>query len=514
MEPDPSERQIEVLHEIGHSLGLALNLDQALELIFGALSSSMSLKHASIILKAPETGQWRGPTRELLPSGQSGAGRRTAEFLAGLTLETDQPLVMPLKGEVPLFISQSRARALRKEQISLIGVPIILRGSLVGFLLVDRLFANEVPLQEDLRFLGIVAGLLTQFVGRQGEEAREKPWRPEDAALRLGVPVNSRKFFLVGQSPAILEMQHLLKKVAPGRAPVLLIGESGSGKALMARMIHELSPRARYPFLKISCASLPEDLLAAELFGYEKDAVPGAVKARPGRLEEADGGSVLLEEVGELSLNLQAKLVGFLQEMEIQRLGSSRTRKVDVRLLADNFQELAAAVKAGSFREDLYYFLSHGSVKVPPLRERREDIPLLLNHSLDKVSAENHRRFYLTREALEILQNYDWPGNVRELENLVEHLGSVVEGVEIGVQDLPPYMVPTGKGGATPEQTFLCRLREMEKREILSALERHHWIQSHAATELGLTLRQISHRVKQFGLDKLIKKHRSHYRRV
>jgi Nif-specific regulatory protein len=277
-------------------------------------------------------------------------------------------------------------------------------------------------------------------------------------------------------------------------------------------VLHELSPRSRYPFHRLNCASLPENLLAAELFGYEKDALPGVGKARPGRLEEADGGTIFLEEISGLSPGLQAKLVRFLHDQEFKRLGSSRPRKVDVRLIADTCEDLAEAVKSGAFREDLYYLLSQTPVKVPPLRERRQDIPLLLDHFLDKVSKEYGRRFYLTQKALEILQDYAWPGNVREMENLLERLGIMVEGAEIGVKDLPAYLAPVKKLGQATDQAFLHRLKEIEKREILAALERNRWIQSQAAMDLGLTLRQIGYRVKQFGLDKLIKEHRGQAR--
>ncbi|MCX5892971.1 MAG: sigma-54 dependent transcriptional regulator, partial [Deltaproteobacteria bacterium] len=380
---------------------------------------------------------------------------------------------------------------------------------------VDRLFGEDVSLEEDFRLLGIIAALLGQFVGleRPSRLTVEGP-RPENPPRNPELSEDSRKFCLVGQSPALLEVQQLLKKVASGRAPVLLTGESGTGKGLMARVLHGLSPRARYPFLKINCASLPENPLAAELFGYEKDALPGVVKARPGRLEEADGGTIVLEEIGALSLALQTRLVRFLHQMEFQRLGSSRTRKVDVHLIAHTTEDLAEAVKAGGFREDLYYLLSQSPVRVPPLRERRQDIELLLDHFLDKVSKEYGRRFYLSQKALEILQDYAWPGNVREMENLVERLCIVVESAEIGVKDLPSYLAPAAKLGQAADQAFLSRLKEMEKREILAALERNRWIQSQAAMDLGLTLRQIGYRVKQFGLEKLIKEHRGQVRSV
>ena len=512
MDAELKELQIQVISEISQILGQALNLDQALESILGVLSQSPSLKQASVVLKDPETGQFRcRASRDLLPKDRPRADCHGAEGLTGLILRTAQPFIIPVMSQEPIFLNHNQPRQLHKERISLIGVPIVFHGSPLGFLSVDRLFGEEVAMEEDLRFLSIVAGLVAQLVAPENPGRRPEDLRAETPSLHLELTDNARTSLIVGQSPAILEVQQLLKKVAPGRAPVLLIGESGTGKSLMARVIHELSPRARYPFLKINCASMPENLLAAELFGFEKDSIPGAVKARPGRLEEADRGTLFLEEIGELPLNLQARLVRFLQEMEFQRLGSSRMRKVDVRLLADTFQDLRAAVQSGSFREDLYYLLSHGAVRVPPLRERPQDIPLLLDHFLDKVSKEYGRRFYLTRRALEVLEDYAWPGNVREMENLLERLCLVVEGAEISVKDLPPYLSPATKAGQ-PEQAFLTRLKEMEKREILAALERNRWIQSQAAMELGLTLRQIGYRVKQFGLEKLIKEHRGQAR--
>lgn len=515
MDPDNKELQFQILFEISQILCQATKLDQALEFALGVLSRFLPLKYATLTLKDPETGRFRELVPLDLPEGASQTGCHLGEGLAGLILGTAQPFVVSGLSQEPIFLKQLRARQLNKEQVSCLGVPIIFQGYPLGILCLDHLLGQEVSLEEDLRLLSAVAALLAPFAsleipGRQPLGSLP----PENPSLRREPSDSPRTLCIVGQSPAIQEVQQLIKKVAPGRGPVLLTGEAGVGKTLVARVIHEMSPRSRYPFLKINCASLPENLLAAELFGYEKDAIPGAVKARPGRLEEADGGIVFLEEVGDLSLNLQARIVRFLQELEFQRLGSSRNRKVDVRLIADTTRDLAGAGQAGSFREDLLYLLSHSQLRVPPLRERRQDIPLLLDHFLDKVSKDYGRRFYLTQKALEVLQDYSWPGNVREMENLLERLCIAVEGAEIGVQDLPPYLVPTAKGSQAEDQAFLSRLKEMEKREILAALERNRWIQSQAAMDLGLTLRQIGYRVKQFGLEKLIKEQRGQGRTV
>ncbi len=510
MADETKELQIQVLAEISQIHNRALNLDQALEFIVGVLSRAFPLKYAGVAHKDPETGQLRYCTTQNPRAAERlRSGWRPGEELLGLILEAGEPFVVPLMGQEPRFLNHLRTGKYHKEQISLMGLPVIRQGAPVGVLSVDRIFPNEVPLEEDLRFLSILTALLAPFFQPERQQARlAEEWRTTGPAQGPEPLDSFSNFFIAGQSPASQEVLELIKKLAPGRGPLLLTGESGTGKSLLARMIHELSPRARYPFRKINCSLLPENLLAAELFGYEKDAVSLPVKARPGRLEEADGGSLFLEEIGGLSLNLQARRVRFLQEKEFQRLGSSRARKVDVRLIAATASDLAAAVQAGSFREDLYYLLSQAAVPIPALRERQPDIPLLLNHFLDKVSKEYDRRFYLTEKALEVLEDYSWPGNVREMENLVERLAIVVGGAEIGVNDLPPYLSPVRKTGALEDQAFLTRLKEMEKREILAALERNRWIQSQAAMDLGLTLRQIGYRVKQFGLEKLIKEQR------
>ncbi len=510
METNLNELELRVLFEISQTMGQALNLHQALVGVLDTLAGFLAARRAVIILKDADTGHLlTAASRGLnLDEKQKGEDSPDADF-AGLVLRTAHPYAVTNGGQEPLFLDQSNNQHLDKRQVSFIGTPILLGDSPLGVLGVDRLFGEEVPLAEDFRFLATVASLVAQIVNLNLQvRAREESWQRENLSLKAELSEKSKNLFIVGQSPAILELQQVIKKVAATRASVLLVGESGTGKTLIGRVIHGLSPRAKYPFLKINCSSLPEHLLESELFGFEKDAFPGATKARPGRLEEADGGGVFLDEVEALAPALQAKLLRFLQDREFERLGGTRTRKVDVRLIAATTADLADAVAAGSFREDLYYLLSALPIRVPPLRERRDDIPLLLNHFLDKVSEEYGRRFYCTRKALEVLTEYSWPGNVREMENLVERVCLMVEGSEIDLKDLPSYLSPVSRKAETEDQSFLTRLKEMEKREIVAALERNHWIQSQAAVDLGLTLRQIGYRVKQFGLERLIKEQR------
>ena len=510
MEANLYELERKVLYEISMIIGQALNLDQAMQAVLGILTDTLATERGAVTLTDPETGHLRicashGLNRQENPRGIG----RLDEDVTGLIFRSPQPFVVPKVNQEPRFWNTAESRNLDKGQIAFIGAPIILEGAPVGVLSVDRLYGEDIPLAEDIRFLDRVATFVGQFVSLNLQvQAREEHLRRENLALRAELSEQSHDLVIVGKSPAVTEARQLIKKVAPLKTAVLLIGPSGTGKTLLARVIHALSPRAQYPFLKINCASLPENLLEIELFGLEKGAAPGGTRAKPGRLEEADGGSVFLDEVEALSLPLQAKLLRFLQEREFERLGSARTRKVDVRIIAATTSDLAAQVKAGSFREDLSYLLSVCPIRVPPLRDRREDIAPLLDRFLNKVSEEYGRRFYFTKKAQAVLQAYGWSGNVREMENLVERLCIRVEGAEIDLKDLPAYLSPAGAKAEPEDQAFLSRLKEMEKREIVAALERNHWIQSQAAMDLGLTLRQIGYRVKQFGLDRLIKEQR------
>jgi Nif-specific regulatory protein len=341
-------------------------------------------------------------------------------------------------------------------------------------------------------------------------KAREDNLIRANLSLKADLSEKCRNFFIVGRSQVVGEVQSLIRKVAPTKATVLLLGESGTGKTLVAQIIHELSAKANGPFVKVNCAALPDNLLESELFGYEKGAFTGATEAKVGRVEEADGGCIFLDEIGELSLPLQAKLLRFLQDREFERLGSTKTRRVEVRIVAATNKDLAVAVAEGMFRQDLYYRLNVFPIRVPPLRERRDDITALVNFFTEKVCREYGCELNFTATAQEALVRYPWPGNVREMENLIERLAIIFgEGV-VDVKDLAPYITHGYKElEVDTPATMLDSLQEMERRGVLAALERNQWIQSRAARELGITLRQMGYRVKKFGLESFVKQKRS-----
>jgi Nif-specific regulatory protein len=511
MEKNIGRLELKVLYEISRIIGKALHLDQALEAVLEILSDSLEMKRATVTLKDEETGDLViRASHNLTPQEKKRGIYRRDEGVTGLIFRTAKPFVVPDISREPLFLNKTGARPIEKGRISFLGVPVVLHGSAIGVLSVDRLFGNEISFEEDIRFLSIVATLIAQFVSLNRQvKAREEQLRRENLSLRAEISARTRHFFMVGKSLAMMEVQRLIMKVASSKASVLLLGESGTGKTLVARIIHELSNRAGRPFVKVNCASLPENLLESEWFGYEKGAFTGAVKSRPGRFEEAEGGTIFLDEVGELTPSLQAKLLRFLQEREFERLGSNRTRKVDARIVAATNRDLMEAVSKGTFREDLFYRLNVFPIQVPPLRERIEDIPALVNYFLDRTTREYGRKRNLTSRGMDALAKYEWPGNVREMENLIERAVLITDDAEIDLAHIEACFQQSANRIMPEDQACLSRLEEMEKREVVAALERNRWVQSQTARELGLTLRQVGYRIKKFGLDRLVEERRS-----
>jgi len=303
-------------------------------------------------------------------------------------------------------------------------------------------------------------------------------------------------------SPKMDEVMGLVARVAPSQATILIRGESGTGKELIAYAIHYVSPRSEKPFVKVNCSAIPETLLESELFGHEKGAFTGATQRRIGRFEEADGGSIFLDEIGDLAPGTQIKLLRILQEKEFQRLGSNLTLKTDVRVIAATHKDLEEAMKRGEFREDLYYRLNVISIHLPPLRERKEDIPLLIEYFLKKYSKQNQKSISdITKEARHLILHYPYPGNVRELENIIERAVVLCRGEIITTQDLP-FHLKEGKSEKLWEfhrvKTLPESLEEIERDLIVKALHQYQGIQTKAAEGLGISERVLRYKMKKY----------------
>jgi len=310
---------------------------------------------------------------------------------------------------------------------------------------------------------------------------------------------------IVYESPKMEEVMGLIYRVAPSQATVLISGESGTGKELIANAIHYASARATKPLVKVSCAAIPETLLESELFGHEKGAFTGATQRRIGRFEEADEGTLFLDEIGELSPSTQVKLLRILQGKEFQRLGSNMTLKADVRVLAATNRHLEEAMKKGQFREDLYYRLNVISIQLPPLRERKEDIPPLIDYFLKKYAKENQKPVTdISKEARHLLLRHPYPGNVRELENLIERAVVLCRAEVITTEDLPFHLregkPEEPKGVHQKGKGLIASLEETEKDMILKALQQHQGVQTKAAESLGISERVLRYKMKKYAL--------------
>jgi len=310
---------------------------------------------------------------------------------------------------------------------------------------------------------------------------------------------------LIGKSKVMNEIYKVIKQIADSKSTVLIMGESGTGKELVSRAIHYNGNRRNSPFVTINCAAIPDTLIESELFGYEKGAFTNAIEKKLGRFEVAHEGTLFLDEIGELSLMTQAKILRFLEEREFTRVGGAKTIKVDVRLIAATNKDLNQLIKKGGFREDLFYRINVVPIVLPPLRERKEDIPLLVDHFVKKYSEENQKAVKgIDKEALEMIMHFDWPGNVRELENLIERVIALTTNDTIQPVELPFSLINTSKVNGLKESIlsgkvpFLKAEEDFEKEVILDALKKTNYVQSHAAEVLG-----ISRRILKYKMDKL-----------
>ena len=322
--------------------------------------------------------------------------------------------------------------------------------------------------------------------------------RDEATELRARLKDRLRFDNIVGSSPAMQEVFNVVEQVAPTKASVLITGESGTGKELVAQAIHENSPRAAAPFVKLHCASLAETILESELFGHEKGSFTGAAGRREGRFKQADGGTLFLDEIGEISPAIQVKLLRFLQEKTFERVGGNETMKVDVRIIAATNRDLASEVAAGKFREDLYYRLNVVNVEMPPLRARPSDLLPLATHFLQRFAKENGKRIEgFADDAIERITAYRWPGNVRELENVIERAVVLCDGSKLTAKHLPAGVGAAVRGGMRiPGST----LAEIERHAILTTLEACGGRTTQAAQMLDISVRKIQYKLHEYGI--------------
>ena len=514
-------QELLLMREVMRLAGQSLSPVRVLREMLHLMSELLGLNRGRVVLAdlPPEPGQPRtasiqyayGLTADEIQRGRYAWG----EGVTGRVLATGLPAIVQDIDAEPLFLFRTVPRKqLPPETVAFIALPIEFNHATIGVLACHRIRSRQRHLNDDLallRVLATLAGQMLQLEALVAEQTRQLEAR--NAVLARALNAKTARYGLIGNSPALLQALSELERVSQSQATVLLLGESGTGKELFARAVHLASGRRDQPFIKVNCSAIPDTLFESELFGYERGAFTGASSARAGWFEQADGGTIFLDEIGELPLGLQSKLLRTLQEGTLVRLGSTRELKVNVRLVAATNRDLAGDVDAGRFRQDLFYRLNVIPIRLPSLRERPEDIRPLALHFVSRANQAHQRNVNLSPEALERLEQHGWPGNIRELGNLIERLVLLADGAPVSLAELRRFMPPsaamraalsTPQPGQPPQgipPEPLVRgygsAASHSAQALLAALAQSQGNQSRAAQSLGLTLRQFSYRLRK-----------------
>lgn len=513
-DPRHQAKELFALTEISKAISSSLDLETVMQNILNILHEHLRMDRGTITLLDRETKELSIEVARGLDLEEIKRGRyKIGEGITGKVVAAGEPIVVPNVGKEPLFLNRTGARDLTKANIAFLCVPIKLEDKTIGALSVDRLFKEDVSFDEDVKLLSIISSFIAQAVRiHELVEKEKESLTTENVRLRIELKKKFHPVNIIGESKRMTDVYSSIDLVSSTKATVMIRGESGTGKELVAKAIHYQSERADKPFIKVSCAALPETLLESELFGYEKGAFTGAQAMKRGRFELAHTGTLFLDEIGDIPLATQIKLLRVIQEKEFERVGGVETIRVDIRLITATNKDLEAEVRAGRFREDLYYRLNVIPIFLPSLRERKEDLPLLVQHFLEKANHENGKSVKrVSDEAWEYVMNYSWPGNVRELENALERAVVICQGDIIGREHFPfdlqaKIKPPDQLEGASNHQwnevqDLPSAVESLEKRLLIRALEKTGGNKRKAAQLLGVTERILGYKVKQYNLS-------------
>ncbi len=512
-------QELSLILELSSILNSSIDLEKIIQRMMPFLDERMQMSRGTLTLLDARTNEIFIEVAHGLDLEEIKRGRyQLGEGVTGRVVKEGEPMVIPNVGSEPMFLNRTGARGdMRRSQIAFICVPIKLENQTIGALSVDCHNRTEGSFEEDLRLLTIISRMVAQSVRihlmMKKERERDKI---EIGNLRRELKEKFRPSNIIGESKRMSDVYASIDLVSQSRATVLLRGESGTGKELVAHAIHYASDRADGPFIKVSCAALPDALLESELFGYEKGAFTGATSRKVGRFEMAHNGTLFLDEIGDVSPSTQIKLLRVLQEKEFERLGGTETIRANIRLIAATNRDLEKMVREGKFREDLYYRLNVVPIFLPPLRERKEDIPLLVKRFLEIAAEENGKKVtYISDEAMEYLMNYGWPGNVREFENAITRAVILCKGDTI-TPDLfpipgnkaqpvlqnfnPPDPLSSLEDEEEPSVSLPDRVEKIEKKMIQEVLEKTRGSQRQAAKQLGITERVLGYKIRKYGL--------------
>jgi Nif-specific regulatory protein len=525
-----AELELSLLNEISHVLGSTLDLHNVFDQTMRVLAERLGMERGSLVLRDEASGKLHTETAVgLTPEEIQRGTYEPGEGVTGTVVARGESIVVRDIAADEQFLNRTGARTpVPGIQTSFICVPIKTEGRTVGALSVDKAFHNDEWLKSDQRLLEIVASFIAQALKINEIVAEEREeWQEEKRSITANLRSKYKFDNIIGSAPAMLDVFDTIAQVAASRATCLLLGETGTGKELIAKAVHYNSNRAEKPFIRVNCGALSGNLLESELFGHVRGSFTGAIKDKMGRFEAANGGTLFLDEIGTIDTSLQVKLLRVLQEREFERVGDNRTQKVDVRIIAATNLDLQEEVAKGRFREDLFYRLNVVTIFLPPLRNRREDIPRLIDFFLDKFNAENAKQLRkISREMLNVLVRYPWPGNVRELENAIERAVVLSRGDTLTEELLPTAIrafAQQGRASMASEgidtltrrlaeqsinefelregQIYDMVIRQVEKALIEKALARCSGVKIKAADFLGINRNTLNKKFKDLGLE-------------
>lgn len=503
---DTEARNLATILETGQTLAGTLELNRALARVLETLGRHHGMVRSFVSLLDADSNELRIVASHGLD--ETAARRVTykiGEGITGRVVQSGKPIVVPQVSREPLFLDRLavRKRSLKSQELTFVCVPIVVNRKPLGALGVDIKYTPERDYERVTGFLSIIAAMIAQAI-KVDHLIEADRRRLLDENIHLKQELRERYDFshIIGNSNPLRQVYEQVTQVARTNTTVLLRGESGTGKELIAHAVHYNSLRAHKPFVKVSCAALPETLIESELFGYEKGAFTGAHSRKKGRFELADGGTLFLDEIGDLNMSTQIKLLRVLQEREFERLGGTETIKINVRLVAATNRDLEQAMSAGQFREDLYYRLNVFTIFMPPLRERKSDVLLLADHFLEKFSREHNKNVKrISTPAIDMLASYHWPGNVRELENIIERAVLLCETGVIHGHHLPPTLQTAERSGTITRLSLDAAVQAYESDLIQDALKTTRGNRKRAAQLLDTTERILGYKVKKYGIE-------------
>jgi len=496
---------VTLLYEISEALNEHLDLKKSLYKVLDILCSSMNMPRGTLTLLNPLRDEISIEVAHGLSKSAMEKGKyKLGEGITGRVIETGKAVTIPKISEEPLFLDRTASRKTKQDQeLSFICVPVKKGNQVIGALSVDMPFDESYSLKDGKKLMSVIATMVARHVINLETIRLEKEHlREENIRLRNELENRYRITDIIGNSNKMREVYQMISQVSKSKATVLIRGESGTGKELVANSIHYNSLRPKGPFVKVNCAALPVNLIESELFGHEKGSFTGAIKQKLGKFELANNGTIFLDEVGSVDLNVQIKLLRILQEKEFERVGGYKTIKTDVRIITATNKNLEQAVEQETFRHDLYYRLNVFPIYMPPLRERKTDILLLADHFLEKYAKENHkniRRF--STPAIDMLMDYHWPGNVRELENCIERAVLLCEEGVIHSYHLPPTLQTGTESDTLPVLSLEDAVANLEKEMIIDALKNTRGNITLAAQILKTTVRKFSYKANQYSID-------------